>query len=115
MGYMIRFRSSGDVQEYKDAGKKAKQGLSMVMEAVENNDMHRAMEGAEMAWKGVKQMCDISDEMEQQYGERRNGDMGMRDGGSMGNRYSNRDWHEWNQRDDEMMERRMRDAKGRYM
>lgn len=113
MGYMLRFRGNGDVEDYKQAGKEAKRGIKMVMDAVERNDMQMAMEGASMAWNGVKTMCDISKEMEDQYGERRYDNMDTR---GYGERYGNRyDRHEWNQRDDEMMERRMRDSRGRFM
>ena len=90
----------------------------MVMDAVERNDMQMAMEGASMAWNGVKTMCYISKEMEDQYGERRYDNMDTRGYGERyGNRYDNRDYdrHEWNQRDDEMMERRIRDSRGRFM
>ena len=108
---MIRFRSNEDVQEYKHAGKKAKHGLSMVMDGIEQNDMDMVVEGAEKAWKGIKTMCDISDEMEEQYGERRRDDINER----YGNRHYNyRNENEWNERDDKMMERRMRDSMGRY-
>ena len=119
MGYwQVRFRSSADVKDYKDAGKMAKKGLAMVMDAVEKNDMRMAMEGAEKAWKGVKTMCDISDEMEEQYSERRYDSYGSY--GSRGYDYDNRNYNmrddgEWNRRDDEWMERRMRDARGRFM
>jgi hypothetical protein len=70
--------------------------------------------------------------MESQYGERRNDGMGMRGGYGMRGNYGNRDFshygdqyenfgnrgenyrREWNERDDRMMERRMRDAMGRF-
>jgi hypothetical protein len=127
MGYvMMRYgnRDNGGVEEYKEAGKKAKEGIEMVMDAVESGDMKMVVEGAEKAFKAVKKMCEISDDMESQYGERRYDDMGMRDGygsrmyGRYGNRmdgYGDQHRREWNERDDRMMERRMRDARGRYM
>lgn len=123
---MMRYgnRDNGGVEEYKEAGKKAKEGIEMVMDAVESGDMKMVVEGAEKAFKAVKKMCEISDDMESQYGERRYDDMGMRDGygsrmyGRYGNRmdgYGDQHRREWNERDDRMMERRMRDARGRYM
>ena len=127
MGYvMMRYgnRDNGGVEEYKEAGKKAKEGIEMVMDAVESGDMKMVVEGAEKAFKAVKKMCEISDDMESQYGERRYDDMGIRDGygsrmyGRYGNRmdgYGDQHRREWNERDDRMMERRMRDARGRYM
>lgn len=127
MGYvMMRYgnRDNGGVEEYKEAGKKAKEGIEMVMDAVESGDMKMVVEGAEKAFKAVKKMCEISDDMESQYGERRYDDMDMRDGygsrmyGRYGNRmdgYGDQHRREWNERDDRMMERRMRDARGRYM
>jgi hypothetical protein len=127
MGYvMMRYgnRDNGGVEEYKEAGKKAKEGIEMVMDAVESGDMKMVVEGAEKAFKAVKKMCEISDDMESQYGERRYDDMGMRDGygsrmyGRYGNRmdgYGDQHRREWNERDDRMMERRMRDARGCYM
>ena len=103
--------NKGGVEQYEKAGKEAKKGLAMIMEAIEENNLEAAKEGMEMAWEGVKQMCDISKEMKQQYGERRyntRGGMNGRDG--MNNRNE-----DWNERDDEWMERRMRDSRGRYM
>lgn len=108
-GYMIRFRSEDDVQDYKHAGKKAKSGIAMVMDGVERGDMDMIVEGAKKAYKGVKTMCEISDEMEQQFVGRDN--YNRRDGGGM---YS-RDEHQWNERDDDMLERRMRDSRGRFV
>lgn len=104
---MVRFgrRENGDVREYEDAGKEAKKGLAMIMEAIDNDDLQSAKEGMEMAWEGVKTMCEISKEMKQQYGERR-----YNSRGGMNNRHD-----DWNERDDDWMERRMRDSRGRYM
>lgn len=114
MGYMMmRFgrrgndeaNKGGGVEQYEKAGKEAKKGLAMIMEAIEENNLQSAKEGMEMAWEGVKQMCDISKEMKQQYGERRYDTRG-----GMNSR-----GEDWNERDDEWMERRMRDSRGRYM
>ena len=102
--YLIRFGrrdGNGDVRQYEEAGKDAKKGLAMIMEAIDNNDLQSAKEGMEMAWEGVKTMCEISKEMKQQYGERRyNG----RDYHNRGG-YNRRDDGDWNERDDEWMER----------
>ena len=113
MGYVMRFRSNEDVAEYKEATKKAKNGLAMIMEGADNNDMSAVMEGVEKAWHGLKKMTSISHEMEDQYGERRNDGMQTRDNYSRRS-YSRRDNDDWNERDDEWMERRMRDSMGRF-
>lgn len=117
MGYLIRFRSSGDVEDYKHAGKKAKYGVKLVMDGLEDGDKAMIMEGAEKVWDGVKTMCDISDEMEAQFGERRSDY--FTDNGEWRQRYNRRGVNyrhedDWNQRDDEWMERRMRDSRGRF-
>lgn len=98
-------RENADVRDYEDAGKNAKKGLAMIMEAIDNDDLQSAKEGMEMAWEGVKTMCEISNEMKQQYGERRYNNRG-------GMNYRHDDW---NERDDDWMERRMRDSRGRFM
>lgn len=105
--YMMKFgrRENADVRDYEDAGKTAKKGLAMIMEAIDNDDLQSAKEGMEMAWEGVKTMCEISNEMKQQYGERRYNNRG-------GMNYRHDDW---NERDDDWMERRMRDSRGRFM
>ena len=123
MFYMMRLAGSEeDTREYKHAGKKAKSGLSMVMDGVEQGDMDMVVEGVEKAWKGVETMCDISKTMEEQYAERRHDEMDERGGrygtrggrgGYYDNRYDRRE-EDWNERDDEMMRRRMRDSMGRY-
>lgn len=108
MSYLVRFgrRDNGaSVEEYNEAGKEAKKGLAIIMEAIEKDDLQSANEGMEMAWEGVKTMCEISKEMKQQYGERRYNTRG-------GTNYRHDDW---NERDDEWMERRVRDSRGRYM
>ncbi len=116
---MLRFGRRGNneantgngVERYEKAGKEAKKGLAMIMEAIDENNLEAAKEGMEMAWEGVKQMCDISKEMKQQYGERRyNNRDGMNGRDGMNSR-----GEDWNERDDEWMERRMRDSRGRYM
>jgi hypothetical protein len=126
---IVRYGERDDVNQYEDAGKEAKKGLAMIMEAIEENNLQSAKEGMEMAWEGVKTMCIISKEMKQQYGERSNDGIGMRGGyygnrdfshygdqyENFGNRSVNYRHDDWNERDDEWMERRMRDARGRYM
>lgn len=110
---MLRFGKRGNneakngsgVEQYEKAGKEAKKGLAMIMEAIEENNLEAAKEGMEMAWEGVKQMCDISKEMKQQYGERRYDTRG-----GMNSR-----GEDWNERDEDWMERRVRDSRGRYM
>ena len=72
MGYMLRFRSNGDADDYKDAGKRAKQGIAMVMDGLEKGDSDMILAGAEKAWRGVRTMCDISQEMEDRYSDRHN-------------------------------------------
>lgn len=100
MGHIV-FRRDGEADEYRNAGKTAKKGLSMVIEGLDRNNAEMVMEGAKKAWKGVKRMCDISEEMEDKYSERRS--------------LMTRDHDDWNERDDEWMERRMRDSMGRFM
>ena len=101
---VVQFGNRNGTEEYDKAGKEAKKGLAMIMEAIEEDNMQNAKEGLEIAWEGVKQMCEISKEMKQQFGERRHDSRGMnsRDG-------------DWNERDEEWMERRMRNSRGQYM
>jgi len=84
---IFNFKSGdgGDVREYKSALKEAKRSLERATEAVDT-------------------ICELSDEMEDEYSER--GDYG---------RYSNRGYYRRDDRDwDEMHERRYRDSMGRY-
>ena len=84
---IISFKSGGDeVREYKAALKEAKKSLERAHEAIET-------------------ICELSDEMEDEYSER--GDYG---------RYSRRgDYYRRDERDwDDMHERRYRDSMGRY-
>ena len=73
-------------------------------------------EAAMMAKEGIERMCDLADEMADQYGERRGGYYGGRgrygNRGGYGNRYGERD--EWDMMYD-YGERRRRDSRGRYM
>lgn len=85
-------------------------------------------EAAMMAKEGLEKMCELAEDMKEQYGERR-GSSGSRSnyrgGGSYGYRersgYGNRERggygerEEWDDDEDMMMrERRMRDSRGRY-
>ena len=66
------------------------------------SDVAEFKKAAKMAKEGIEMMCELADEMAEQYGERR-GSYGSRDG------YGRRDdYEEWG-------ERRMRDSRGRYM
>lgn len=60
----------------------------------------RFKKALKMAKSAIEEICELSDEMEEQYSER--GGYRMRGG------YSSRDW-------DDMEERRYRDSRGRYM
>lgn len=86
MGYSVyswRERSGSEVSEFKRAAKVAKEALET--------------------------MCELADEMEDRYAERR-GDYGRRDDYSERGGYGRRD-----REDDGWSERRMRDSRGRYM
>lgn len=58
-------------------------------------------EAAMMAKEGVRKMCELAEEMREQYGERRRGSYGSRE--------------DWDGMDDMYGERRRRDSRGRYM
>ena len=82
----------------------------------DSRDFEEAMD---MLKEGYERMCDLAEEMKEQYGERR-GSYGGR-GGYYGGRYGMRGGY-YGRRDDEMMwdddyygERRRRDSRGRYM
>lgn len=65
------------------------------------SDSDEFYEAMEMAKEGLDRVCELAEEMREQYGER----YGMR--GS----YGRRDWED----DDMMNERRRRDSRGRYI
>ena len=111
MGYQVynlrsggggSYRQKSDVDEFEEAAMMAKEGIKMAKE-------------------GVEMICEISEEMAEQFGfrERRGGGRGgNRGGGGYGGRerggYGERD--EWDDEDDMMMrERRRRDRMGRFM
>lgn len=119
MGYNVyNLRSSGggnygrksDIDEFEEAAMMAKEGIKMAKE-------------------GVEMICEISEEMADQFGfrERSGGGSSSNRGGNRGgygNRerggYGNRERGGYGQReewdDEEMMgERRRRDSRGRYM
>lgn len=85
-----------------------------------SSDMREFEEAMDMAKEGMERICELAEEMAEQYGERRGssgnrGGYGMRGGyGSRGG-YGNRE--EWDDEDEDMMmrERRRRDRMGRFM
>lgn len=106
--YAMMFRtekaeSQADVEEYNRAVNMLKAGIEMAMDGVEEDAKKKSVEGLEMAWEGMKKVCDLSKKMKEQYGERHNE--------SYGGRYN---FKEWSPEDDHMMERRMRDSMGRF-
>ena len=68
-------------------------------------DVRRFEESLKMAKAGIKEACEIYEEMKEQISER--GGYGERYSQRYGERYSGREW-------DEMPERRGRDSMGRY-
>lgn len=82
---VISFRDGNEARDFKEA-------------------MEMTKEGMRMAKKGFEKICELSEEMTEQYGER--GDYGERY--SMRGGYYGREW-------DDMNERRYRDSRGRYM
>lgn len=68
-------------------------------------DVRRFEESLKMAKAGIKEACEIYEEMKEQFSER--GGYGERYSQRYGERYSSREW-------DEMPERRGRDSMGRY-
>lgn len=70
------------------------------------SDSDEFYEAMEMAKEGLERVCELAEEMREQYGER--GNYGDRYG--MRSNYGRRDWDE----DDMMNERRMRDSRGRF-
>lgn len=110
--------SKADVEDYNKAKNMAKAGIEMVMDGIEGNSMKQIAEGAEIAWEGMKKVCELSDKMKEQFGERRGDSMGYRhDDFGMRDGYNGRDsynFRDWSNEDDRMMERRMRDSMGRF-
>lgn len=86
-----------------------------------SSDMREFEEAMDMAKEGMERICELAEEMAEQYGERRGGGQSSNRGG-YGNRegyrerggYGNRE--EWDDEDEMMMrERRRRDRMGRFM
>ena len=80
-----------------------------------SSDTKEFYEAMDMAKEGLERVCELAEEMADQYGERRGGSYGSRGGydsrGGYGYRYGERD--EWDM--GEYGERRRRDSRGRYM
>lgn len=100
----VGYRDNDSVEEYYEAGKKAKKAIAMIMDGIEDDDMGKVEMAAKKAWKAVKTMCEISKDMEEQFNDR--------DGRGVQNGRTNyRGDEDWNERDDKMMERRMRNMR----
>lgn len=68
-------------------------------------------EAAQMVEEGLECMRELAEDMKEQYGMRR-GSYGSRGGYGMRGRYGDREM--WDEMDDMMNERRMRDSRGRF-
>jgi len=79
------------------------------------SESHEFDEALEMAKEGMERICELAEEMREQYGERRSyGSYGSRGGYGRRGDYGRRDDEMWD--DDDMYgERRRRDSRGRYM
>ena len=97
-----------DVAEYKHAEKKAKHGLSMVMDGLEQQDEDLIIEGARKALKGIDKMCEISDEMEEQFSSREwdDDERERRGGRSRSGMFHSRE-EDWDRKDDQMLHERV--------
>lgn len=69
-----------------------------------SSDAREFYEAMDMAKEGMERICDLAEEMMEQYGGR----------GSYGRRGNYRDREDWDDMDGEMQERRRRDSMGRY-
>lgn len=80
-----------------------------------SSDSREFEEAMDMAKEGLERVCELAEEMREQYGERRSyGSYGSRGGYGRRGDYSRRDDEMWD--DDEMYGmRRRRDSRGRYM
>lgn len=76
----------------------------------QKSDSREFEEAMAMAKEGLERVCELADEMREQYGERR-GYYGSRGDYGMRSRYGMRD--DWDEM--EYGERRRRDSRGRYM
>lgn len=117
MQHTLKYASKDDgMERYEAAEKAAKSGLAIAMDGLESGEAALIKEGIAQAWEGVKEICAISKEMKGEFGERRGGYRdGYRGGYARGGYRGNYRDIEWGERDDEMMERRMRDSRGRFM
>ena len=89
--------------------------MGYLVDFSERSDVRRFDEGLKKAKHGLMEVCDIWEDMKQDFSER--GGYGER--GSYRERYSSRGYGErrgYSSRDwDDMDERRYRDSRGRYM
>lgn len=69
-----------------------------------SSDAREFYEAMDMAKEGMERICDLAEEMMEQYGGR----------GSYGRRGNYRDREDWDDMDGDMQERRRRDSMGRY-
>lgn len=77
-----------------------------------SSDSREFEEAMEMAKEGMERICELAEEMREQYGERRS--YGSRGGYGRRGDYGRRDDEMWD--DDDMYgERRRRDSRGRYI
>lgn len=81
-------------------------GLIHIMERSSDNDVRRFEESLHMAKAGIKEACEIYEDMKAQFSERSYGERGYGERGY--GHYRREDW-------DGMEERRSRDSRGRYM
>ena len=79
-------------------------GLIHIMERSGDSDVRRFEESLHMAKEGIKEACEIFEEMKAQFSERSYGERGS---SHMRGYYRDGDW-------DRMDERRGRDSMGRY-
>lgn len=79
-------------------------GLIHIMERG-GDDYREYKKAVKMAKQAIDTICDLTEDMEEQYGERGYGERGS---ARMRGHYRRDDW-------DEMDERRGRDSRGRYM
>lgn len=81
-------------------------GLSIIMKRG-GDDYREYKKAVKMAKEAIETICELTDDMEEQYGER--GGYGERGYGERGSSYRRReDWSDYD-------ERRGRDSRGRYM
>lgn len=80
-----------------------------------SSDSREFEEAMDMAKEGLERVCELAEEMREQYGERRSyGSYGSRGGYGRRGDYSRRDDEMWED-DDMYAMRRRRDSRGRYI